>query len=274
MRIFVLLCLASVVGFFTAGCAQMHYSGRYQEVRIESEPPGATVLIEGEISTLSPVALQTGGGSRRVYHSGGTLPVELTTPVVLILDKECAEYRLKVVSEGYPEYEKTLSTRFAFHPYLVVLFPLVPFWSDYEIKRFDDVFVDFEEYKAQLETNRLPNARKAFEEAKAALKKTSKKLEEVEAQLEEKMKETAEAEGATSQEEIKKLRELRSSVLKLQSRMQELVNERRTAEITVENLRKEYGKLQEEEKAKQARKAEKESAETEAEGDQPKKAED
>lgn len=293
MRISVLLCLISVVGFFAGGCAQLRYSGRYQEVKIGSEPTGATVLVEGEIGPLSPVAVKTEDGTTLAYHS----PMRLTTPTVLILDKESTEYRLKISLEGYPEFEKTLSTRFAFHPYLVVLFPIVPLWSDYEVRRFDDVFVNFGEYVLELEANRLSNARKKFEEAEAAFQENSDELKKIRAQLEKKKQEleTNKKETPKLNEELKKAEEalavaekkdaqkakaycedvsgrltdarkaygeLRNTVLDLYKQCTKLRNKRSAAKKVLDDARREYEKLLSEEKAKQAEAAEGESGET------------
>jgi hypothetical protein len=145
--------LVSVVAL---GCSQMRHAGRYQEVRIESQPEGAAVLLEGNIEA-APMAIKIQDGLQLVYAS----PLQLKTPVTLILDKE-SEYRVRIAAEVYPEYEKELVPHFAFHPYLIITFPIVPFWSNYEIKRFDDISVDFEAYKAELE------AQKAAEEEAAA----------------------------------------------------------------------------------------------------------
>lgn len=186
MRTYLILVLVSVVGL---GCTQMRYSGRYQEVKIESEPPGATVIIEGGIDPLNPAAVKLQDGMMLAYHS----PVELKTPVVLILDKESTGYRLRVVSQGYPEYEDVLMPRFAFHPYLIITFPLVPFWSNYEIKRFDDVFVDFEACKAELEAGKLAGAEVKYKEMQKVYIQKSGELDEVTGYLEERQKELAAA---------------------------------------------------------------------------------
>ena len=112
------------------------------------------VLVEGGIAPKSPVAVKGDGGMEQVYSS----PMELTTPAVVILDKDGGQYHVRVTYQGYPEFEKTLATRFAFHPFLIITFPVVPLFSDYEIQRFDDVFVDFEAFKAELEAAKYGEA--------------------------------------------------------------------------------------------------------------------
>jgi hypothetical protein len=166
VRIFLVMMVVSV---FAMGCSQMRHAGRYQEVMIESQPEGAAVLLEGNIEA-APVAIKMQDGLQLVYAS----PLQLRTPVKLILDKE-NQYRVRVVAEGYPEYEKELVPHFAFHPYLIITFPVVPFWSNYEIKRFDDVAVDFEAYKAELEAEKL-----AEEEAAAAAEAAAEEEEAAE----------------------------------------------------------------------------------------------
>jgi len=120
------------------GCAQLRYSGRFQEVLVNSDPPGATVSVEG-LTPLSSVAAIKGDKQFLLFSSQSSL----TTPVKLVLDKE----RVYTVRVSYEDEERTvrLKTHFAFHPYLIVLFPIVPFVVDYDVKRFDNVFVRFGE---------------------------------------------------------------------------------------------------------------------------------
>ena len=231
MRIFLLMMIVSVVGL---GCAQMRYSGRYQEVKIESEPTGAQVLVEGKIGSLTPVAVRTEDGTELAYSS----PMQLKTPVVVILDKDCEQYSVRLASEGYPEYEKVLKTRFAFHPYLIVLFPIVPFWSDYEIKRFDDVIVDFAAYKEQLESEELGQAEKDLGVAQAAFEEKSAELDGVATALEEKEKALEEARKETSDLEEE---------LNVAEKVLEKAEEEKTEELkaTCEDLKKKLTAAQE-----------------------------
>jgi len=150
-----------IFSVFALGCSQMRHAGRYQEVRVESQPEGAAVLIEGNIEA-APMAVKVGEGLQMVYAA----PLQIKTPVTLILDKDC-QYRVRVTSEGYPEYEKELVPHFAFHPYLIITFPVVPFWSNYEIKRFDDIVVDFEAYSAELEAKKRAEEEAAAEQEAA-----------------------------------------------------------------------------------------------------------
>ena len=182
MRFYILILLAASV---CTGCAQMKYSGRYQEVRIESEPSGAKVLVEGKIDTLKPAAVKASDGTMLAYHS----PMQLTTPVVVILDKECEEYTVRMAYEGFPEYEKPLLTRFAFHPFLIITFPVVPFWSKYEIQRFDDIFVDFAAYKAELEDLKLGKCKAEIKDAQEILNEKTAALEMVLSEISAKEKE-------------------------------------------------------------------------------------
>ena len=154
MRVFLVMMVVSV---FALGCSQMRYAGRFQEVKIESQPEGAAVVVDGSIE-VAPMAIKLEDGLQLVYSS----PMQLKTPVTLILDKE-TKYHVTVSAKGYPVYEKDLEPRFAFHPYLIITFPIVPLCSNYEIKRFDDISVDFEVYKAELEA-----LARAAEEAAAA----------------------------------------------------------------------------------------------------------
>lgn len=194
--VFVLL-LVCAVG---TGCAQMRYSGRYQEVKIETVPPGAKVLIEGNIGALSPVGVKGEGGTELAYSS----PMQLTTPVVVILDKDSPEYSVRIALDGYPEYEKVLAPRFAFHPYLIITFPVVPFWSDYEIKRFDDVLVNFEEYKAELRAKELGSAETDFRQAELMYADKCSELKDCESEIDAKKTELdgVEAEISGLKEEI------------------------------------------------------------------------
>ncbi len=188
MRVVLFAMLVSVVAL---GCAQMRQAGRYQEVKIESEPEGAAVLVEGSIE-VAPMAIKMQDGLQLVYAS----PLQLKTPVTLILDKE-KEYLVKITAEGYPEYEKKLETHFAFHPYLIITFPVVPFWSNYEIKRFDDIAVDFEAYKAELEAKKQAEEearRLAEEEARRLAEEEARRLAEEEAVEEEPAEEEQPAE--------------------------------------------------------------------------------
>jgi len=120
------------------GCAQLRYSGRFQEVLVNSDPPGATVSVEG-LTPLSSIAAIKGDKQFLLFSSQSSL----TTPVKLVLDKE----RVYTVRVRYEDEERTvrLKTHFAFHPYLIVLFPIVPFVVDYDVKRFDNIFVRFGE---------------------------------------------------------------------------------------------------------------------------------
>ena len=123
------------------GCAQLRYSGRFQEVLVNSDPPGATVSVEG-LTPLSSIAAIKGDKQFLLFSSQSSL----TTPVKLILDKE-RTYTVRVRYEGEEKTIK-LKTHFAFHPYLIVLFPIVPFVVDYDVKRFDNVLVRFGEERS------------------------------------------------------------------------------------------------------------------------------
>jgi len=157
-----------------AGCAQLKKSGRFQEVLVTSKPLGAAISIEG-LSVLSGVAAIKDGKHLLLFSSQATL----TTPAKLILDKE----RTYTIHLRYEDKKKTivLKPHFAFHPYLIVLFPVVPFVVDYDVKRFDDVVVDFTEKpkkKPQKEPVKKQPAKPKKEEKpaeKPALKKPAPK---------------------------------------------------------------------------------------------------
>lgn len=198
MRVFIVMMIVSV---FALGCSQMRHAGRYQEVRIESQPEGAAVLIEGSIEA-APMAVKTEDGLQLVYSS----PLQIKTPVTLILDKE-KEYNVRVAAEGYPDYEKELKPHFAFHPYLIITFPIVPLCSNYEIKRFDDVSVDFEAYKAELEAKVRAEEeakRLAEEEAAAAEEKAAEEEEPAEEKPVEEEKPAESGEEKTPEEQPEK----------------------------------------------------------------------
>jgi chromosome segregation ATPase len=285
------------------GCTQMRYAGRYQEVKIESEPPGAMVLIEGNIGPLSPVAVKAEDGTELAYSS----PMQLKTPVVVILDKENPEYHIKIAFEGYPEYEKVLKPRFAFHPYLIITFPVVPFWSKYEIQRFDDVFVDFEACKAQLEAGNLAAAEVKYKEMQKVYIQKSNGLDEVTGYLEERQKELAaadekvedltgelteaaqaledaseeEAEEAKAKHDVleKKLadaqkdqEELKASVEDLRKSSEQLADEKTTAQEAFESAHEAYQTLLKERNAKLIAQAEKQLQEAQAEFNEAEKA--
>jgi hypothetical protein len=251
VRIYLILALVTVVGL---GCGQMRYAGRYQEVTIDSEPQGAMVLIEGGIAPRSPVAVKGEGGMELVYSS----PMQLTTPAVVILDKDGGQYHLKVSCEGYPEYEKTLATRFAFHPFLIITFPVVPFWSDYEIQRFDDVFVDFAAYKAELEAAKYGEAEKLIKaadeeyiaacadagEVRDALKAKEQELEELQGsigEMEGKVKEAQEALEAAGEE---KPEEAQAELDEASAELESALETRTGLESEIEELRQKLSEVE------------------------------
>ena len=122
---------------FAMGCAQMRRAGRYQRVMIETDPPGASVTIKGGIDLTQPIVyIGKNGKTYMVYTEQNAF----RTPLALILDKE-ESYVLELVAEGFNKEVINMRPHFAFHPYLIVLFPIVPLVSDYEIKAFEDVKV-------------------------------------------------------------------------------------------------------------------------------------
>ena len=118
------------------GCAQLRYSGRFQEVLVNSDPPGAAVSVEGLTPLSSIVAIKQ--NKQFLLPSSQAF---LTTPIKLVLDKE-RTYTVRIRYEGEQKTVK-LKAHFTFHPYLIILFPIVPFVIDYDVKRFDNIFVRF-----------------------------------------------------------------------------------------------------------------------------------
>ena len=125
------------VMLFAMGCAQMRRAGRYQRVMIETDPPGASVTVKGGIDLTQPIVyIREDGKACMVYTEQNAF----RTPLALMLDKE-KSYVLELVAEGFNKEVINMRPHFAFHPYLIVLFPIVPLVSDYEIKAFEDVKV-------------------------------------------------------------------------------------------------------------------------------------
>ncbi|MFH1421955.1 MAG: hypothetical protein ABIH42_04490 [Planctomycetota bacterium] len=129
------------------GCTMLSESSRYQVVNIDSNPSGAKVTFEGEISPAQPLAVKEGDKLIRV--SAGKS--EFVTPVSLIVDKESKKYIVTFEKENYPTHQVLMETEFRLHPYLIIIFPVIPLLNHYEIFEYKDVYVDLDTVKQENE---------------------------------------------------------------------------------------------------------------------------